>query len=203
MASGGARAAAHDQVLAEGTDGLEFLELDSGKRVDPGVVDLDKLAREGGFHPVAPALRGAFWEVAAPFGAETAAGGDASGEPMVLLPEEVQAKFAAEGIAASHLPDEVFLRVGPARGSAEAGQAGGIEPFLPSVIGGPVVQGQSAVEWVGQNWDLHASGPPYCGCSYPGYRKQPQRHSPEHRRVPETPLEPGFTPNPVSPVSEP
>ena len=69
VASGGAGVAAHDQLLAEGADGLELLELDPGKRVDPGVVDLDELAGTGGFHSVAPALSMAFLEVAAPFGA--------------------------------------------------------------------------------------------------------------------------------------
>ena len=151
---------------------------------------------------------------------------DAAGEPVLLLQEDVQAKFAAKGIAASQLPDVVFVSVGPlmgadpagtARASDEAGQAGSVQSLPPPVVGGSgagdrlqcqllgtalaaepvveaeflpaldgllgsrVVNGQPAVEWVGQSFDLHASGPPCC-CSHQGYLKRPRRGSPERRR---------------------
>ena len=165
VASGGARVAAHDHLLGDGADGLELLEADSGQGGDIHGVDLDQLAGLGGFHPVTPALGVTFLEIATPFrlefplvegtgtdatqahplGQDAADGGDAAGKSMVSLQEEVQAELAAEGVAAPHLPDEVFVVVSPlwgpdvagaTRAGDEAGQAGGVEPFLPTVIGG-------------------------------------------------------------------
>ena len=180
------------------------------------MVDLDQLACPGGFHAIAPAFGVALVEVAAPFGAQAALvegtgtdatqahslgqdtthRRDAAGEPVLLLQEDVQAKFAAKGIAASQLPDVVFVSVGPLMGadpagtpraSDEAGQAGSVQSLPPPVVGGSgagdrlqcqllgtalaaepvveaeflpaldgllgsrVVNGQPAVQWVGQS----------------------------------------------------
>ena len=107
----------------------------------------------------------AFWEVGAPFGAETSRvegartdaapahplgqdatdGGDAAGKLMLWLPKEVPAEFPTEGKAAAHLPDETFVLAGslrrpdPAgtpRASHETVQAGRVESLPPSVAGG-------------------------------------------------------------------